>query len=187
MQPVNMQDKYKQWTQEIALPVISYVAQRVGLINEQSNQQQQQQQMNIGQGGQFILPTTLTGLIRNIFSHISVSKTKQEFGLGIARGLGANDGNNQINFLPLGLYLSQDQKQLIQFEDKLIQPDIVGVLKAQQSETMLQTSEAQGLNSLFQLWIERGEHFLLVGPEGAGKHMLLRDALKKQVNSEIAE
>ena len=52
---------------------------------------------------------------------------------------------------------------------------------------MLDTAEVQMLRVFLLPWMERGELFLLVGPEGAGKHMLLKHALQEYPNAEIAE
>ncbi|KAA6395665.1 MAG: putative Cytoplasmic dynein 2 heavy chain 1, partial [Streblomastix strix] len=193
---------------ELLIPSIEFVANSLGFVTGNA---QSSSQIN----STFILPTTLTGLVRNALSHLVGCQNKSQYSLGLIRGLGANVNeqlqNEIIQFIskktglqlqgsgekgvkshaPLSLTLSPDNKRLISFEDNCRQPDVEGVLQAENGELLLNTSEAQTIQSLFIPWIENGNHFLLVGPEGSGKHMLLRETLNKLVTggggAEIAE
>ncbi|KAA6386939.1 MAG: putative Cytoplasmic dynein 2 heavy chain 1, partial [Streblomastix strix] len=202
------QDQLRQLSKELLIPSIEFVANSLGFVTGNS---QSSSQIN----STFILPTTLTGLVRNALSHLVGCQNKSQYSLGLIRGLGANVNeqlqNEIIQFIskktglqlqgsgekgvkshaPLSLTLSPDNKRLISFEDNCRQPDVEGVLQAENGELLLNTSEAQTIQSLFIPWIENGNHFLLVGPEGSGKHMLLRETLNKLVTggggAEIAE
>ncbi|KAJ1472380.1 P-loop containing dynein motor region D4-domain-containing protein, partial [Baffinella frigidus] len=51
---------------------------------------------------------------------------------------------------------------------------------------VVQTADLRKASDLFSLWLDSAEPFLLVGPEGCGKSMLLRNAFQQRKNYEVA-
>ncbi|KAK2952775.1 putative Cytoplasmic dynein 2 heavy chain 1 [Blattamonas nauphoetae] len=192
------------WMNDIALPSIQFVLSSVGLSSQTSSNNVK------GATGDesyaLVMETTLTGIVRNMLSHLSNAKSRNDFGLGVLRGLGSNCTEPLqralVEFIlplmklqtpypppnhPLGLELSKGGKTLESYRDNCRVPAFEELLAAEQGELMLQTDEVATLQSLFRPWITNSNHFLLVGPEGAGKHMLLSDTVKSLPGVELAQ
>ncbi|KAK2946340.1 putative Cytoplasmic dynein 2 heavy chain 1 [Blattamonas nauphoetae] len=192
------------WMNDIALPSIQFVLSSVGLSTQTSSNNVK------GATGDesyaLVMETTLTGIVRNMLSHLSNTKSRNDFGLGVLRGLGSNCTEPLqralVEFIlpllklqipypppnhPLGLTLAKGGKTLESHRENCRVPAFEELLTAEQGELMLQTDEVATLQSLFRPWITNSNHFLLVGPEGAGKHMLLSDTVKSLPGVEIAQ
>ncbi|KAJ4457360.1 putative Cytoplasmic dynein 2 heavy chain 1 [Paratrimastix pyriformis] len=78
---------------------------------------------------------------------------------------------------PLACQLAPGARSLQAFEPNQRALALEEVLGAERGAAVVETVEVQSVRSLFRPWLQSGEHFLLVGPEGAGKNMLLQDAL----------
>ena len=132
---------------------------------------------------QCIVETTLVGTVTTGLSHLVNCSTLPEFLVGMLRGLGGNlDTETRVRFA----------KELFSWAGES-PPDIGSpldcfargsLLQSYESETTLRgklgsggillTASMQRNSDIVSGWLEKMEPFILVGPEGAGKSLLLQ-------------
>ncbi|KAI9332693.1 dynein heavy chain and region D6 of dynein motor-domain-containing protein [Obelidium mucronatum] len=170
-QPEDMQEKLKTWIKDYFFRALDWIIQN----------------------GDAVVETTKAGIIFNGLSHVANVTEKIEFIYGLIRGLGAN---LQIdNRLALGKELLQwsnepcpDLKRLLDFfidhgrpvAYELSEPNDIDfkTIKDIEDLPVVETVDVKRAMDVITPWLQEGTPFILVGPEGAGKHMILRHCFK---------
>jgi dynein heavy chain 2 len=148
-----------------------------------------------------VVETTLVGTIMNGLSQIRDATTKQEFICGLIRGIGGNLSISNRSALA---------KEIFQWSNER-PPDLgapldcyasgssfVGFSSAGSSDmetiqvkdigytSVVPTVSVQRTMAMLDSWITHMEPFILVGPEGCGKSMIINHAFRKRRNVGIA-
>ncbi|KAJ1562887.1 Cytoplasmic dynein 2 heavy chain 1 [Nowakowskiella sp. JEL0078] len=157
----------------------------------------------IHQNCEFVIETTKTGLVMNGLSHLLDVNSKIKFVFGLIRGFGANlQTESRINFANellkwIGETGPQDPKRILDYfvnkNDRLEMYQ----LKEPQNQDMHQLQDADRLAvvetvdvkrvvDIILPWLTENHPILLVGPEGAGKQMILKHCFSKLRSTSIA-
>jgi len=155
----------------------------------------------------FVVDTTRVGIVNGALSHLVGVETKEEFVVALINGFGSNldldaraklaeevfqlAGERPVDpRKPLETYYNKDAKALKGYTADLsvsLQPaDLVISSPAERDLPVVMTVDLQKNTALFSKWLDAGEPFLLVGPEGAGKSLLLRHAFSKMRSADVA-
>ncbi|KUF93461.1 hypothetical protein AM588_10011263 [Phytophthora nicotianae] len=146
-----------------------------------------------------IVATTTVGTIMNGLSHVATATTRSEFVCAMIRGLGANlamgsrasfakslfmmanerppDVNNPLDCYCQGstFYTYETKRDTYGAMDgKMDRKDLV----VNGMDAVVPTVSVQRGLKLIEPWVDKMEPFILVGPEGSGKNMLIRQAFK---------
>ncbi|CAK9088100.1 Cytoplasmic dynein 2 heavy chain 1 (Dynein heavy chain isotype 1B) [Durusdinium trenchii] len=134
----------------------------------------------------FVVETTMVGTVKNGLSHIRLASSKPEFCVGLIRGLGGNlDLDTRADFArhcfelagesppsnktPLDCFC--DRGVLAPFSPRTeMEGDFA---RLGNGGAIIQTVSVQRNLAMVQQWMDGMEPFILVGPEGCGKTMLL--------------
>ena len=151
-----------------------------------------------------VVETTLVGTVMNGLSQVASAQSRQEFICGLIRGLGGNLALAQRASLardifnlsgerppdmgsPLDCY--GDGNSFSPFyaptgggngREDYIDPKDIG------ESAVIPTVTAQRTLKALDLWIEKMEPFILVGPEGCGKSMIINHAFRQRRNTAIS-
>jgi dynein heavy chain 2, cytosolic len=146
-----------------------------------------------------IVDTTMVGTVLNGLSQLRAAQSKSEFVVGLIRGLGGNfDVETRTDLArevfkwcrerapdmsaPLNCYASGNS--LESFSSS--QPDSRDLTRENLSrgKILVPTVAAQRDIATLSRWVEDGDPFIVVGPEGCGKSMLLKHmySLRKGTN-----
>ncbi|KAJ3088912.1 Cytoplasmic dynein 2 heavy chain 1 [Quaeritorhiza haematococci] len=144
----------------------------------------------IVQNGEQIVDVSRVGLVLNGLSHLKDCDSRVSFIYGLIRGMGANLGlSHRVTFAQeLFKWANErppDPKKIIDFwVDKggRLQQYQIGVPSNLDASKMLdldglpviETVDVRRTVDIILPWLSNGQSFLLVGPEGAGKNMILR-------------
>lgn len=149
-----------------------------------------------------VVKTTKVGTVMSALSTLTGVKSKGEFVSNIIRGLGSNftlelrerfakeifarskehpvEENKPLNSYyseasgSFKAYVSENEKfDLNEFLDPLDPP-------------LVRTVGIQRDIDLFRSWLEGGQPFIVVGPEGCGKNLMLRSAFKQLKSTQVA-
>ena len=146
---------------------------------------------------QLAVGTTRVGIIMNALSQMYSVTTKGEFIEALMKGLAANfPPEARATFCdeltkelgvrppvdpktPLDFYFAKDNNQYRPYA-----PDLIRQLKPNDfleinEPPLVRTIGAQRDLDLIKSWIQNGDPFLLVGPEGCGKNLLIRNAFEE--------
>ncbi|KAF0686502.1 Aste57867_21689 [Aphanomyces stellatus] len=133
--------------------------------------------------------TTTVGTIMNGLSHVASATTRSEFVVALIRGLGANlSMANRSAFAKSAFLFSNERPPDISapldcyctgstfsaYETKRATSDDSGGIVT--ATSVIQTVSVQRGLHLVAPWVDKMMPFILVGPEGAGKNMLIRHA-----------
>eukprot|EP01135_Chromosphaera_perkinsii_P005308 Nk52_evm1s338 gene=Nk52_evmTU1s338 len=146
-----------------------------------------------------VIGTTKIGILKNGISHLNQCSNRLEFLAGLIRGLGGGlDVDDRARFAeeifkmmseaapdtsrPLDVYYDQKTKRLRSYQfDSSVEMKINDV-----GEKVILTNDLQRGIDMFTPWLENREPFILVGPEGCGKHLMLKHAFRKLKSTSIA-
>ena len=155
-----------------------------------------------------VVKTTKVGMVLNALSHLVGAECKEEFTVALVRGMGSNFDLEVRTKLasevfqwcseqplqpsrPLDCFYSKGEGRLMEYT-----ADLGGDLSAadmrissptERDLPVIQTVDLSKNFDLIAPWLDNNEPFLLVGPEGCGKSMLLRHAFSvKMKNVEVA-
>ncbi|XP_029136209.2 dynein cytoplasmic 2 heavy chain 1 [Labrus bergylta] len=153
----------------------------------------------------FVVETSLVGTVLNGFSHLSAVTERGQFLVGLLRGLGGNlNLKTRQEFAkellswaresppdpkkPLDTYYDFDSGQLVAYT--FLRPEGLTLEQLSHTQTLpvIETPDMQrGLNC-FSPWLtaQHRQPFMVVGPEGCGKGMLLRFALSRLRSTQVA-
>lgn len=147
-------------------------------------------------GGHAVMETTMVGTVFNGLSHVAESRTKAEFAVGMIRGLGGNmDFSKRAEFAtvvfgwvgerppdikaPLDCFVD-GTKQLCAFKTMETVPEARDFHTA-----LIETVGVQRNIGMIEKWMATAQPFILVGPEGAGKEMIIRYVVTKRRNTSL--
>ncbi|RLN86865.1 hypothetical protein BBJ28_00018703, partial [Nothophytophthora sp. Chile5] len=140
--------------------------------------------------------TTTVGTIFNGLSHVASASTRSEFVCALIRGLGANLAMTSRASFAKSLFMMANERppdmnapldcycQGSTFYSYETKRDTYGSLdgrmdrKDMMADAVVPTVNVQRGLRLLEPWVEKMEPFILVGPEGSGKNMLIRQAFK---------
>uniref|UniRef100_A0A8C2QHF6 Cytoplasmic dynein 2 heavy chain 1 n=1 Tax=Cricetulus griseus TaxID=10029 RepID=A0A8C2QHF6_CRIGR len=153
----------------------------------------------------YVVETSLVGTVMNGLSHLHGSKDHDQFIINLIRGLGGNlNMKSRLEFTkevfnwaresppdphrPMDTYYDSDRGQLASY--MLRKPESLTADDFSSGHTLpvIQTPDMQRGLDYFKPWLscDTKQPFILVGPEGCGKGMLLRYAFSQLRSTEIA-
>ncbi|CAL8361611.1 unnamed protein product [Merluccius merluccius] len=153
----------------------------------------------------FVVETSLVGTVLNGLSHLSAAAERGQFIVGLLRGLGGNlhlktrqeFAKELLSWAreeppdhkkPLDTFYDPDTGRLAAYT--LQRPDGLSLEQLSHAHTLpvIQTADAQrGLQGFYQwLTAPHRQPFMVVGPEGCGKGMLLRYAFSTLRSTQVA-
>ncbi|KAM3616881.1 uncharacterized protein V6R79_025341 [Siganus canaliculatus] len=153
----------------------------------------------------FVVETSLVGTVFNGLSHLSAVTERGSFIVGLLRGLGGNlNLNTRQEFAkellswaresppdtrkPLDTFYDSDSGLLQAY--KFQRPDGLSLeqLSHRQTLPVIETSDMQRGLHCFSPWLtaQHRQPFMVVGPEGCGKGMLLRYAFSRLRSTQVA-
>ncbi|RDD40688.1 Cytoplasmic dynein 2 heavy chain 1 [Trichoplax sp. H2] len=152
-----------------------------------------------------VIDTSMIGMVMNGLSHLRQSRSKGEFAVNLIRGLGANlhhdsrvalakEVFNWVRESPpdsrriLDSYYDSDSQKLKTYE--IIVPDHLTVENffSNQASPVINTADAQRSIDIFNSWLDPNNRqpFILVGPEGCGKELLLHYCFSQLRSCQVA-
>jgi dynein heavy chain 2, cytosolic len=155
----------------------------------------------------FTVATTRGGLIWSVLSHCQGSLTKEQFLVGLARGATANlSSASRIKvfeelFQHAGVRLPDPKNSLnVQYDVgtntikrfdfahsiDLTPESLISSSPCDRDSPVIPCLDVAMNSSMFLPWLERGDPFIVVGPEGCGKSMLLRNAMASLRSVDVA-
>ncbi|KDO32540.1 hypothetical protein SPRG_03015 [Saprolegnia parasitica CBS 223.65] len=138
-----------------------------------------------------VVATTTVGSIMNGLSHVAGATTRSEFVCALIRGLGANLSLSHRATFAKAVFLFSNERppdmsapldcycvgsSFTSYETKRSVYGDSDVPISRQS--VVQTMSMQRGLDVVKPWVERMEPFILVGPEGCGKNLLIRQAFQ---------
>ncbi len=147
----------------------------------------------------FIVETTLVGTVSNGLSQLVSVDSKAGFICGLVRGLGGNLSVADRSLLAKELYelamLRQpdpnkpldcycDDGSLVPFYPSS-DPESLSGGEPLTLDSVIPTVSVQRTLTMMHNWVENMEPFILVGPEGCGKDMIIRQAFKQRRSTSI--
>ncbi|KAL4105900.1 hypothetical protein PRIC1_003955 [Phytophthora ramorum] len=146
-----------------------------------------------------IVATTTVGTIMNGLSHVASATTRSEFVCAMIRGLGANLAMGSRASFAKSLFMMANERppdmsspldcycQGSTFYTYETKRDTYGSMDGKMDrkdllvnglDAVVPTVSVQRGLKLIEPWVEKMEPFILVGPEGSGKNMMIRQAFK---------
>ncbi|KAI1893942.1 hypothetical protein AGOR_G00128840 [Albula goreensis] len=153
----------------------------------------------------FVVETSLVGTVLNGLSHLSGVRERGQFIVSLVRGLGGNlNFKSRVEFAkevlgwaresppdprkPLDTFYDPETGRLAAYQLERLDSLTVEDLSNPQRLPVIQTADMQRGLDYFRQWLcsENRQPFLLVGPEGCGKGMLLRYAFSQLRSTQVA-
>ncbi|KAJ3215292.1 Cytoplasmic dynein 2 heavy chain 1 [Dinochytrium kinnereticum] len=154
------------------------------------------------QNGDLVIETTKAGLIMNGLSHLNGVTARVQFVYRLIRGLGASlFTENRLVFanevLKWANETSPDPKRTLDFytdaKGKLLSYEIgeppeldLNNMKEVDSLPVIETIDVKRAVDTIMPWLQHGYPFIVIGPEGAGKHMLLKYCFQQLKSTSVA-
>ncbi len=150
-----------------------------------------------------VVETTKIGIVKNALSYMNNLQFKGQFADAVIRGLGGNfslqlRGQFAQEVFNMSGEKPVDPKNLLQnyFDEKsqnwmtFVQDPKSDVkiddLKNPESPPIVRTINIQRDINLIKPWLDQGDSFILVGPEGSGKNLMIRNLIKTMKSTQIA-
>ncbi len=151
-----------------------------------------------------VVETTKVGIVLNALSHLVGVECREQFACALARGMGSNlDVESRAKLAaevwqwcsetplnasrPLDCYYDAAQGRLLEYSASLVGDlsckDMVVTSPTEVDLPVVQTIDVSKNLHLIGTWLDHNEPFLLVGPEGCGKSMVLRYAFSVKLRS----
>jgi dynein heavy chain 2 len=157
----------------------------------------------IDQNSTNVVDTTRMGTVSNGLSLLSGSKSKPEFICNLIKGFGSNmPFEARTAFAsevfkwaklvpldvkkPLDTYFNAKTGQLASYQFQVFDSVDVSKIKDSDNLAVVETVDVQRNTDIIVPWILGGNNILLVGPEGAGKNMILRHCFSKVASTHVA-
>ncbi|KAJ3116477.1 Cytoplasmic dynein 2 heavy chain 1 [Phlyctochytrium bullatum] len=179
-QEEGVQSKMEEWLNDLFLKAVDWVLQN----------------------GEIVVETTKAGIIMNGLSHIHGVSNRLQFVFRLIRGLGANlYMENRLSFanevLKWANESSPDPKRTLDFyvdsKGRLLSyeigepPDLeIKNLREVDRLPVIETVDVKRAIDVILPWLNQNFPFLLVGPEGSGKQMLLRYCFQQLRSTSVA-
>jgi dynein heavy chain 2 len=150
---------------------------------------------------EFVIETTLVGTVMNGLSQIKSATTRQEFICGLIRGLGGNLSlssratlareifqwaNERPPDIGLPLDCTADGSAFVPFHSVGLDSTADAMVTDLGVTAVIPTTTVQRTLASIENWINQMEPFILVGPEGCGKSMIINYAFRQKRNVGIA-
>lgn len=175
-QPEAMQNMLSAWLEELFHQALAWVQEK----------------------GEAVVASTKVGLVSTCLSHLEGATAKGDFIMGLIRGMGSNlDIPTRAEFATAVFEWcgerQPDRKDPLNctfdgsFQTYL--PDDTDLVPEELSATsppIINTVDVQRNRDLVKPWLKSMEPFILVGPEGCGKSLLLSNSFKKIRGTSIA-
>ena len=132
--------------------------------------------------------TTKVGTIKNALSHVAGAESKEAFARGLARGFGSNmEPDSRRRFLSDLTRLTGEKDLMYVSASSIDRYDapLAGIVDGKWRGLVMVDAVAQ-TQSLVTPWLESGKPFVLVGPEGCGKAMVLEDCFSRLPSTAVA-
>ena len=132
--------------------------------------------------------TTKVGTIKNALSHVAGADSKEAFARGLARGFGSNmEPNARRDFLSDLTRLTGEKDLMYVSTSSIDRYDAppAGIVDGKWRGLVMVDAVAQA-QSLVTPWLESSQPFVLVGPEGCGKAMVLEDCFSRLRSTAVA-
>ncbi|RXG65468.1 Cytoplasmic dynein 2 heavy chain 1 [Armadillidium vulgare] len=152
--------------------------------------------------GESHVDTSLVGWVWNGLSHLSNITSKTHFALGLIRGLGGNLPEPQlVEFAqnvfswvgehspdprkPLNVFYNENRDTLESYSSENIDTSSLSI----NDNPIIMTASAKASLDSFNLWLqpETSQPFILVGPEGCGKSLLLDYCFSQLRSAQVAK
>lgn len=148
-----------------------------------------------------ITETTKVGIVNNALAYLNKCESKAQFAYGVICGLGSNfDYKVRAELTSLVMSVAQQRAPnpdpLMNYFDtklqswtsfSLEQKEIkIEELKDPDSPPLIQTCSIQRDIALVRPLLEQDESFVLVGPEGCGKNLLITSLVKQMKSTQVA-
>ncbi|KAM9321467.1 cytoplasmic dynein 2 heavy chain 1 [Gastrophryne carolinensis] len=153
----------------------------------------------------FVVETSLIGTVMNGLSHLHSCTDRSEFIVGLIRGLGGNLNMKSRNDFakevfswaresppdprkPLEAFYDGTTGRLMSYSHEKPDPLTIEDFSNPQALPVIRTPDIQRGLDYFRPWLgsDSKQSFILVGPEGCGKGMLLRYAFSQLRSTQIA-
>ncbi|XP_072467338.1 cytoplasmic dynein 2 heavy chain 1 isoform X1 [Notamacropus eugenii] len=153
----------------------------------------------------YVVETSLVGTVMNGLSHLHGCKSREEFIIGLMRGLGGNlNMKSRLELTkeifswvresppdphkPMDTYYDVTRERLASYSLKKPENLTADDFSNSQTLPVIQTPDMQRGLDYFRPWLgsDTKQPFILVGPEGCGKGMLLRYAFSQLRSTQIA-
>ncbi|TMS07235.1 Cytoplasmic dynein 2 heavy chain 1 [Larimichthys crocea] len=153
----------------------------------------------------FVVETSLVGTVFNGLSHLNAVTERGQFIVGLLRGLGGNlNLKTRREFAkellswaresppdikkPLDTYYDSDRGQLAAYTFQRPEGLTLEQLSHTHTLPVIETPDMQRGLQCFSPWLtaQHRQPFMVVGPEGCGKGMLLRYAFSRQRSTQVA-
>ena len=132
--------------------------------------------------------TTKVGTIKNALSHVAGADSKAAFARGLARGFGSNmESDARREFLSDLTRLTGEKDLMYVSASSIDRYDAppAGIVDGKWRGLVMVDAVAQA-QSLVTPWLESSQPFVLVGPEGCGKAMVLEDCFSRLRSTAVA-
>ena len=132
--------------------------------------------------------TTKVGTIKNALSHVAGADSKEAFARGLARGFGSNmESDARRDFLSDLTRLTGEKDLMYVSASSIDRYDAppAGIVDGKWRGLVMVDAVAQA-QSLVTPWLESSQPFVLVGPEGCGKAMVLEDCFSRLRSTAVA-
>ncbi|TRY75069.1 hypothetical protein TCAL_08574 [Tigriopus californicus] len=151
----------------------------------------------------FVIDTSLVGCVLNGLSHMNGVGNRLEFIIALVRGLGGNlkdssketfakevfswVGESPPGRNPTGVFYNRERDR-IETHSSAIESNLSIGSFADDSFPLVKTADAKAAIDCLLPWLqpETQQPFLLVGPEGCGKSLILKDCFKKLRSTNVA-
>ncbi|KAJ3141233.1 Cytoplasmic dynein 2 heavy chain 1 [Geranomyces variabilis] len=156
----------------------------------------------ITRNADMVVDTTKVGLVMNGLSHLTNVTSRSEYLYSLIRGLGANlYSDKRLMFANELLqwagepspdpkrtldYYVDENGDLKQYGFRETTDLSAGDFESEDHVPVIETTDLQKTVDILTPWINGGHPFMLVGPEGAGKHMVLQHCFSKLKSTSIA-
>ena len=150
-----------------------------------------------------VIETSLVGLVLNGLSHLSSATNRLEFAVGLVQGLGGNlntasrtsfaqevfkwCGENPPGRNPLNVFYNPARDRLETYSNEIVQ-DFTVSSAGLEGFPVVATADVQLTMAAVMPWLQAKvkQPFLLVGPEGIGKTMILKYCFSKLRSTNVA-
>jgi dynein heavy chain 2 len=178
LQPEKMRERLGEWMDDLFYKALDWV------MDEEA----------------FVVGSTKVGAVTTALSHLLTVTCKAEFVTGLIRGMGSNLAIAKRNALaleifewsgerpperqaPLDCYWSPKDKSFVQYTYK--ESTIATEDLSMSSPPIIETVDVQRNRAMIKPWLDNASPFVVVGPEGCGKTLLLTHMFKELKSTSV--
>ncbi|KAK3801155.1 hypothetical protein RRG08_006872 [Elysia crispata] len=152
-----------------------------------------------------VVETSLVGIVLNGLSHLHHIQSKAHFAVSLIHGLGGNlsEGSREVfakevfswcgesppdSRRPLDTYYDTDMGRLMQYNSDVVSELTADNFMSSMTLPVIRTGDVQRALDYFLPWLEADnkQPFIICGPDGCGKGLLLRHAFEKLRSMQVA-